>query len=58
MAAAKEIVDGRADEARFLLWQQEAREEVTEGVAAFLGRRPPRFTWTGAGRGGQSAMTS
>lgn len=58
LAAAKEIVDGRADEARFLLWQKEAREEVTEGAAAFLQRRPPRFTWTGTGRLGRPAATS
>ncbi|MFF5207260.1 enoyl-CoA hydratase/isomerase family protein [Streptosporangium sp. NPDC000396] len=46
LAATKEVVDGRADEARFREWQKKSREEVPEGVAAFLERRPPRFTWS------------
>ncbi|GAA0368590.1 hypothetical protein GCM10009530_18210 [Microbispora corallina] len=47
LAAAKEIVDGRADEAAFLAWQREARlsGEMAEGVAAFREGRSPRFSW-------------
>ncbi|MEV7908149.1 enoyl-CoA hydratase/isomerase family protein, partial [Streptomyces anulatus] len=46
LAATKEVVDGRADEARFRQWQKESREESAEGVAAFLERRQARFPWT------------
>lgn len=47
-AAAKEFADGRGDRARVAHWAREAAEsdETAEGVAAFLQRRPPRFTWT------------
>ncbi|MEU9833467.1 enoyl-CoA hydratase-related protein [Streptosporangium sp. NPDC048047] len=51
LAATKEIVEGRAGEARVREWQRAAREESAEGVAAFLERRPPRFTWTPPGPG-------
>jgi enoyl-CoA hydratase/carnithine racemase len=51
--AAKEFttaaLDGTApDPARLAYWAQQAREsaERAEGVAAFLERRAPRFTWT------------
>ncbi|MEV6860298.1 enoyl-CoA hydratase/isomerase family protein [Streptosporangium subroseum] len=47
LAATKEIVDGRADEARFLRWREKSHEEVAEGVAAFVERRAPRFPWSG-----------
>lgn len=45
LAAAKEIIDGRAGESRFREWQKTAREsgESAEGVAAFLERRSPNF---------------
>ncbi|MEU9603518.1 enoyl-CoA hydratase/isomerase family protein [Streptomyces sp. NPDC048057] len=48
--AAKEFVAGRRD--RDAYWEQRAAEQAgsggdtAEGVAAFLGRRAPRFTWT------------
>ncbi|CAL9287626.1 enoyl-CoA hydratase/isomerase family protein [Streptomyces sp. SudanB182_2057] len=45
-AAAKEFAAGRTD--RDAHWAARAREsgETAEGVAAFLERRQPRFTWT------------
>ncbi|HET6857637.1 MAG TPA: enoyl-CoA hydratase/isomerase family protein [Streptomyces sp.] len=45
-AAAKEFVAGRTD--RDAHWAREARGsgDTAEGVAAFLERRTPRFTWT------------
>ncbi|MBQ1072357.1 enoyl-CoA hydratase/isomerase family protein [Micromonospora sp. C31] len=48
VAAAKEIVDGRADENRIAWWHGQVRAsgEAREGVAAFHERRPPRFGWT------------
>ncbi|MFF0205587.1 enoyl-CoA hydratase/isomerase family protein [Streptomyces sp. NPDC005017] len=48
-AAAKEFADGRTD--RDEHWAARAREsaEAAEGVAAFLERRKPRFTWTTSG---------
>jgi enoyl-CoA hydratase/carnithine racemase len=46
-AAAKEFADGRGDRTRVAHWSREAAEsdEAAEGVAAFLQRREPRFTW-------------
>ncbi|MGW1058784.1 enoyl-CoA hydratase/isomerase family protein [Micromonospora rubida] len=48
VTAAKEIVDGRADEERIAWWhgQVQASGEAREGVAAANERRPPRFGWT------------
>ncbi len=48
VAAAKEIIDGRADDDRIAWWQGQVRAsgEAREGVAAANERRPPRFTWT------------
>ncbi|MEU6658028.1 enoyl-CoA hydratase/isomerase family protein [Streptomyces sp. NPDC046821] len=45
-AAAKEFIDGHVDRAAH--WAEEARgsADTAEGVAAFLERRKPRFTWT------------
>ncbi|GAA3147809.1 enoyl-CoA hydratase/isomerase family protein [Planomonospora alba] len=45
LAASKEIVEGRAGDDRFREWQKASRAELAEGVAAFLERRAPRFTW-------------
>ncbi|GAA1425707.1 enoyl-CoA hydratase/isomerase family protein [Streptomyces thermospinosisporus] len=44
-AAAKEFADGRTD--REAHWMEQARTagDTAEGVAAFLERRAPRFTW-------------
>jgi enoyl-CoA hydratase/carnithine racemase len=48
-AAAKEFANGRTD--RDDHWTARAREsgDTAEGVAAFLERRSPRFTWTTSG---------
>ncbi|MEV7506713.1 enoyl-CoA hydratase-related protein [Streptomyces sp. NPDC089922] len=44
-AAAKEFADGRTD--RDVHWEEQAAGsgDTAEGVAAFLERRAPRFTW-------------
>jgi enoyl-CoA hydratase/carnithine racemase len=47
-AAAKEFTAGLTDRAGY--WAQQARDsgDPAEGVAAFLERREPRFSWTAA----------
>ncbi|MFI0259150.1 enoyl-CoA hydratase/isomerase family protein [Streptomyces sp. NPDC017056] len=47
-AAAKEFADGAADAEREAHWEAEAlgSGDTAEGVAAFLERRTPRFTWS------------
>ncbi|MFD5631230.1 enoyl-CoA hydratase/isomerase family protein [Streptomyces sp. NPDC127072] len=48
-AAAKEFANGHAD--RDAYWTEQARGsgDAAEGVAAFLERREPRFTWRASG---------
>ncbi|MGW2886108.1 enoyl-CoA hydratase/isomerase family protein [Streptomyces griseoruber] len=45
-AAAKEFANGRTDRDAHWAAQARAAGETAEGVAAFLERREPRFTWT------------
>ncbi|CAL9379782.1 enoyl-CoA hydratase/isomerase family protein [Streptomyces sp. enrichment culture] len=56
-AAAKEFANGRTD--RDPYWAERAREseDTAEGVAAFLGRRAPHFTWNPSTRGRSGCAT-
>ncbi|MFF7144992.1 enoyl-CoA hydratase/isomerase family protein [Streptomyces nodosus] len=45
-AAAKEFANGRTDRDAYWAGQARGSGDTAEGVAAFLERREPRFTWT------------
>lgn len=45
-ASAKEFADGRTDRDAYWAAQAAGSGDIAEGVAAFLERRPPSFTWT------------
>ncbi|MET8076525.1 enoyl-CoA hydratase/isomerase family protein [Streptomyces sp. NPDC005303] len=48
-AAAKEFANGRTDRHAYWTGQARGSGDTAEGVAAFLERRTPRFTWTTSG---------
>lgn len=48
-AAAKEFANGRTDRDAHWAGQARGSGDTAEGVAAFLERREPRFTWTASG---------
>ncbi|MFE2147432.1 enoyl-CoA hydratase/isomerase family protein, partial [Streptomyces sp. NPDC059456] len=48
-AAAKEFADGRTDRDAHWAQQAAASDDTAEGVAAFLERRAPSFSWTAGG---------
>lgn len=57
-AAAKEFADGRTDRDAYWAGQARLSGDTAEGVAAFLERRAPRFSWgTGPGAGSRGAAT-
>lgn len=45
-AAAKEFATGRLDRDAYWSEQERSADDLAEGVAAFVERRPARFTWT------------
>ena len=50
-AAAKEFANGRTDRDAYWAGQARGSGDTAEGVAAFLERRQPRFTWSVPRRG-------